>query len=115
MDWESGSVECPSCGSRLRISLDTPIGVTSLKSRRSRHVQPAPLEAEVLTRVAGGARDRDIAMSMKLSIDGVKRLVRSALVRLSAQNRTEAVVRAFLLGFIDLGEAEPIARPNERS
>lgn len=70
-------------------------------------------DREVLRLMAIGARDRDIAVAFGISVDGAKRAVRSLLIRLAAQNRTEAAVRAVADGLVDLRALE--VRSKERS
>jgi DNA-binding NarL/FixJ family response regulator len=57
-------------------------------------------DRQVLALIASGARDQDIATVTHMSLDAVKRRVRQLLIRLDAQNRTEAVVRAMSEGLI---------------
>jgi DNA-binding NarL/FixJ family response regulator len=64
-------------------------------------------DTKVLELVAEGLSDRDVARHLKVPIDRVKRAVRDAMVRLSARNRTEAVVRAITAGFLGRWRIKP--------
>lgn len=61
-----------------------------------------PRERDVLTRVAGGLRNRDIGDELAISEETVKVHVRSILAKLSARDRTEAVTIALRRGVIHL-------------
>jgi DNA-binding NarL/FixJ family response regulator len=64
---------------------------------------PLPgFDQQVLSLAASGLTDKEIARRLQTSVDRVKRGVRDSLIRLSARNRTEAVVRAALAGIIFL-------------
>jgi DNA-binding NarL/FixJ family response regulator len=100
------TVVCP-CGQRLqlRLTLDTPI--RSLEEvavpRRTPDLPPpklSPIEVAILGMAAVGETDEAMAKRLKLSVWSVKRAMRSALLRLSARNRTEAVVRAIQAGIV---------------
>lgn len=54
----------------------------------------SPREAEVLSFIAQGATNRDIADALVISEKTVKRHVTSVLAKLHARNRTEAALRA---------------------
>jgi DNA-binding NarL/FixJ family response regulator len=59
-------------------------------------------ERDVLTRVAGGLRNRDIGDELAITEETVKVHVRSILAKLSARDRTEAVTIALRRGIIHL-------------
>lgn len=59
-------------------------------------------EIEVLGHVAAGARNREIADSLNVSIKTVEYHLRNILSKLSARSRTEAVVRAWQLELLAL-------------
>jgi len=59
-------------------------------------------ERDVLTRVAGGLRNRDIGDELAITEETVKVHVRSILGKLSARDRTEAVTIALRRGIIHL-------------
>jgi DNA-binding NarL/FixJ family response regulator len=65
---------------------------------------PAPLltgrEEEILTLLAGGARNRDIAEKLFISERTVKVHVANLMDKLEARTRTEAVARAMQLGLL---------------
>jgi LuxR family maltose regulon positive regulatory protein len=54
----------------------------------------SPRESEILRLLATGASNQDIAASLVITQETVKRHVRHILAKLSATNRTQAVVRA---------------------
>lgn len=60
-------------------------------------------ELEVLQHVAAGARNREIAQQLRVSIKTVEFHLSNILGKLSARSRTEAVVRASQLGLLSLG------------
>lgn len=69
------------------------------------HRQPARLslrEQQVLEGIARGDNNHQIARGLILSPDTVKTHVSRLLVKLSARDRTHAVVRALQLGLLDL-------------
>ena len=89
-------VSCP-CGrtNELRLTVEAS-GPTSVDHRDSR-ATAIDLPSVVLNvlRLAGlGLTDKEIARTLNLSLDREKRVMRDALIRLSARNRTEAVLRA---------------------
>jgi LuxR family maltose regulon positive regulatory protein len=53
--------------------------------------------------VAAGARNREIAQQLRVSIKTVEFHLSNILGKLSARSRTEAVVRASQLGLLSLG------------
>lgn len=57
-------------------------------------------EQEVLTLMAGGMNNAEIAQAMFLGSETVKTYVSSLLAKLGARDRTQAVIRAFETGFI---------------
>jgi len=59
-----------------------------------------PRELEILKLIAGGLSNKDIADRLALSEDTVKGHVRSLMDKLSARNRTHAVVIAVERGFV---------------
>jgi DNA-binding NarL/FixJ family response regulator len=59
-------------------------------------------EREVLTRAAGGLRNRDIGEELAITEETVKVHMRSILGKLSARDRTEAVTVALRRGIIQL-------------
>ena len=67
-------------------------------------VTPAPVltdrEEEILTLLAGGARNRDIAQKLFISERTVKVHVANLMDKLGARTRTEAVARAMQLGLL---------------
>lgn len=58
-------------------------------------------ERQVLAAVARGYNNQEIATRLILSVDTVKTHVSRALVKLSARDRTQAVVRALQLGLLE--------------
>jgi DNA-binding NarL/FixJ family response regulator len=63
-------------------------------------------ESEVLTSVARGAANKDIAKSMGLSVRTVEAHLRSIFAKLQVGSRTEAVVFAVKAGLLRLEEVE---------
>ena len=59
-------------------------------------------ERDVLTRVAGGLRNRDIGEELSITEETVKVHMRNILGKLSARDRTEAVTIALRRGIIQL-------------
>jgi LuxR family transcriptional regulator, maltose regulon positive regulatory protein len=59
-------------------------------------------ELEVLAHVAAGARNREIASILKVSIKTVEFHLRNILSKLGVRSRTEAVVRAWQLDLLAL-------------
>lgn len=60
-------------------------------------------ELEVLQHVAAGARNREIAQQLRVSIKTVEFHLSNILGKLSARSRTEAVVRASQMGLLSFG------------
>jgi LuxR family maltose regulon positive regulatory protein len=65
-----------------------------LQSRQGVLTPLSPRESEILRLLATGASNQDIAASLVITQETVKRHVRHILAKLSATNRTQAVVRA---------------------
>jgi DNA-binding NarL/FixJ family response regulator len=63
-------------------------------------------EMEVLTQVARGAANKEIARSMQLSVRTVEAHLRSIFSKLQATSRTEAVILAVKAGRLRLEEVE---------
>ena len=59
-------------------------------------------ELEVLTRVASGSRNREIAYELRVSIKTVEFHISNIMAKLSARSRTEAVVRAWQVGMLPI-------------
>ncbi|MBE1874348.1 response regulator [Myceligenerans pegani] len=59
-------------------------------------------EREVLTLVADGMTNAEIARSLVVGVETVRTHVSSALSKLGARDRTQAVVRAYQAGLIEL-------------
>lgn len=59
-------------------------------------------ELEVLGYVAAGARNREIARNLNVSIKTVEFHLRNIMSKLGARSRTEAVVRAWQLDLLTL-------------
>lgn len=60
-----------------------------------------PREQEILTLLAGGARNRDIAQALFISERTVKVHIANLMDKLEAKTRTEAVARAIKLGLLE--------------
>lgn len=63
-------------------------------------------EAEVLSQVARGAANKDVAKSMQLSVRTVDAHLRSIFAKLQVTSRTEAVILAVKVGQLRLEEVE---------
>lgn len=59
-------------------------------------------EREVLSLVAQGLTNAEIARSLVLGVETIRTHVSSSLAKLGARDRTQAVVRAYQAGLIDL-------------
>ena len=64
-------------------------------------------EVEVLRRVAGGNRNRDIAEQLFISEETVKVHIKHIMEKLGATDRTQAVAVALRRGIFQLGPAQP--------
>ncbi len=58
-------------------------------------------EAQVLRHVALGLSNKEIASSLKISVETVKEHVQNVLRKVNANDRTDAAVRAVKLGIVD--------------
>ena len=65
-----------------------------------------PREMDVLRRIAGGNRNRDIAEKLFISEETVKVHIKHIMEKLGASDRTQAVAIALRRGIIELGEAQ---------
>lgn len=61
-------------------------------------------ELEVLKKVAGGLRNQDIAADFRISIKTVEFHLSNIMGKLGVRSRTEAVVRAWQAGMLELTE-----------
>jgi DNA-binding NarL/FixJ family response regulator len=78
------------------------------------HVDLPPFARRVLLFVAQGLTDQEISERLNVSLHTIKRAVRDCLVRLSARNRTQAVLLAVangLLGNVEAGVAHLARTP----
>lgn len=75
------------------------------RARPTRRPLPAlsAREAEVLTLLARGRSNAEIAGELYLGVETVKTHVRSLLVKLDARDRTQAVIAAYESGFVGAG------------
>jgi DNA-binding CsgD family transcriptional regulator len=71
------------------------------------HRKPSPREAQVLSLLAAGHITTEVAQRLAISEETVQTLVKRAIKKLGAKNRTHAVVRAMKLGWLD--ETRPTA------
>ncbi len=103
---ESEAVVFCSCGQSFRIVLR----VTPTENHRpsieggprlAHTAEISEMQLKVLSFVAEGLTDREIARRVKCTIHQVKRAIRGSLARLSARNRTEAVMVARAAGLLD--------------
>jgi ATP/maltotriose-dependent transcriptional regulator MalT len=76
---------------------------TEADQSATRHALPEPLstrEQEVLYLLAGGASNQEIAETLVITLDTVKRHVSNVLSKLGVSNRPQAVSRARELGLL---------------
>ena len=77
--------------------------VTDLRDETTRLVEPlTPREHEVLSLVADGLRNREIAERLGITEHTVKFHLAAVFGKLGAASRTDAVRRGFRLGLIQL-------------
>ncbi|MFJ8533715.1 PAS domain S-box protein [Streptomyces sp. NPDC093591] len=72
-----------------------------------------PMEAHILTLLAGGATTAQAARETGLTVDGVNYHLRRLSTRWHATNRTELVARAYALGVLAAGVWPPTVRNAE--
>ncbi|GAA0035914.1 response regulator transcription factor [Brevibacterium metallidurans] len=60
-----------------------------------------PREQVVLTQIAAGKSNSEVAEALHVTVETVKSQVSSVLLKLGARDRTQAVIRAFETGFVD--------------
>lgn len=65
-----------------------------------------PREVEILNLVARGRKNREIALELFMSEVGAKSHLVNILKKLRARNRTDAVVKAHKLGYLNLMECK---------
>ena len=58
-------------------------------------------EAQVLRHIALGLSNKEIAVSLNISVETVKEHVQNVLRKVDANDRTDAAVRAVKLGMVD--------------
>ena len=63
-------------------------------------------ELQVLKQVATGARNREVATSMGVSVKAVEFHMTNILGKLGARSRTEAILRAWRVGLVRLERSE---------
>ncbi|MEX2983052.1 response regulator [Streptomyces sp. C36] len=68
-------------------------------------------ELEILRLMAGGLSNPDIAHALVVSLETVKTHVSNLLAKLSARNRTQAVILAYEYGYVTAGGGHVPARP----
>ncbi len=86
-------------------------GNTAISPRRAMSSQRdllSPRELSVLTHIARGKSNDEIATTLFMSVNTVKSHVRSVLLKLDAKSRTAAVARAVRLDIIDPGSVREI-------
>ncbi|MFN2227044.1 MAG: response regulator [Anaerolineae bacterium] len=97
---EGGSLLQPAVAARVWDRLGALMGGTEAPEATT----PAPLltdrEQEILSLLAGGARNRDIAEALFISERTVKVHISNLMDKLQARTRTEAVARAMQLGLL---------------
>ena len=82
--------------------------LTGEGSQPARPTALTPREREVLSLLAHGLLNKQIARNLRISEHGAKRLVASVLTKLSCSNRTLAVAIALREGLLDVA-AVPVA------
>jgi DNA-binding NarL/FixJ family response regulator len=73
---------------------------TSLPHDRDSLKRLSRRELEVLRLLAQGQSDAEIARAIFISVNGVKKHVKAILLKMGAQNRTQAAVRAVISGAV---------------
>ena len=98
---QGGSLLQPTVAARVLDKLSALMGGEAQRET----APPAPLltarEEEILTLLAGGARNRDIAQALFISERTVKVHIANLMDKLEAKTRTEAVARAIKLGLLE--------------
>ena len=61
-----------------------------------------PRQLEILNLVKSGYRDKAIATELSLSVGTIKSHLQNIFKRLRATNRTDAVIKAFKLGYLNI-------------
>ena len=84
---------------------DTPFPVASLPDS-----ELTTREREIVTLIAHGYSNVEIAQKLFLSINSVKTYIRSAYRRIGVERRTQAVIWAFTNGLLVVDEADDAGR-----
>ena len=90
----------PAVAAKVLDKLSALMGGEGEATPRAATPQLTDRELEILTLLAGGARNRDIAEALFISERTVKVHVANLMDKLEAKTRTEAVARAIQLGFL---------------
>ncbi len=101
---EGGSLLQPAVAARVWDKLGALVSGTAKPEPSPTHPLLTERELEILTLLAGGARNRDMAEKLFISERTVKVHVSNLMDKLGARTRTEAVARAMQLGLIDPDE-----------
>jgi DNA-binding CsgD family transcriptional regulator len=93
-------VDCE-CGRTNHVAIELTSGsATRVVNGGGAAAGVGPHMVRVLRLVARGLTDREIATTLCMSVPQVKYQIRDCLARLSARNRTEAVLRAMEAGLV---------------
>jgi DNA-binding NarL/FixJ family response regulator len=95
-----GSLLQPAVAAKVLDKLSALMGGEGEAAPLSSRPQLTDRELEILTLLAGGARNRDIAEALFISERTVKVHVANLMDKLEARTRTEAVARAIQLGLL---------------
>ena len=71
----------------------------------------SPRETEILTAIAQGMSNKDIAAELSISVQTVNNHIKSVLRKLAVNNRTQAVLFALRRSWISLPDL-PVNRPH---
>lgn len=103
----SAQITCPCCGNPLSLAaFSDQVALSSRPVSNLAAIGPAPLnvcqdfESRVIALVADGQTDEGIARQLDAPLHRIKRSVREWMIRLDAQNRTSAAVRAARHGLL---------------
>ena len=103
-DWSEDEVRLlqhigPHIGRALKIGQR----LSAMAAREAEDASPllAPRERDCLAYVARGASSKQVALRLALSVHTVNDYVASAMRKLQATSRTEAVATALMLGLLD--------------
>lgn len=100
--WLGGTLKIKSVGDRDAVQFWLELPITPLAATNGSPLahQLSEREREVMTWLARGLRDRDIAQTLFISESTVKFHINNSLTKLNAKNRYQGVYQATIQGFI---------------